>query len=147
MENVKYRWIWIIVVIIIIIVIIWAVWDMGRKFISTLSGSQVVPPVDTLASGGITFRLNSNETNLSYSGNIKDVPFSAIKSISLHKGKMGENGSLVSELEFRSEKAVKVIVEGELEVSEELADMLKSKEIYSLATFKSGMIRGQLIPC
>ncbi len=120
---------------------------MGRKFISTLSGSQVVPPVDTLASGGITFRLNSNETNLSYSGNIKDIPFSTIKSVSLHNGKIGENGPLISELEFRSKKAVKVIVEGELEVSEELADMLKSKEVYTLVTFKSEMIRGQLIPC
>ncbi len=120
---------------------------MGRKFISTLSGSQAVPPVDTIASGGITFHLNSNETMISYSGDIKDVSFSTIESVSLHRGKIGTNGPLLRELEYSSKKAIKVVVEGTLEVTDDLVDLLKMKELYALVVFASGMIRGQLIPC
>jgi len=84
--------------IIAVIVIIWLMWDLGRKYISTLRGSQAVPPVDTVASGGIMFYLNSSQKTLSYSGKIKDIPFQSIKSISLHKGKIGTNGPPIQAL-------------------------------------------------
>ena len=63
----------------------------ATDFVADLSGSQVVPPVDTAATGQATFQLNPDSTALSFTltvANIEDVRFSHI-----HCASAGANGA------------------------------------------------------
>ena len=60
------------------------------NFVADLSGSQVVPPVETVATGQATFQLNADSSELTFTltvANIEDVDSSHI-----HCASVGENG-------------------------------------------------------
>nr|QBK93149.1 MAG: CHRD chordin domain protein [Pithovirus LCPAC403] len=148
MENSKHRWLIILAVVIIIILVIWFIWDIGRKFIANLSGSQVVLPEDTNANGSVTFHLNSKETELSYNGDIRDVPFMSISSVAIHRGELGKNGPFVTNLDFKAKRAIEVVIEGVWDIPPSSVEALKEKDLYVLVTFNmentDSHIRGQI---
>lgn len=65
----------------------------SKNFVAPLEGGQEVPPVDTTAAGAAVFRLNEDETELSFKlivSNIEDVTQAHI-----HCGAPGVNGPVV----------------------------------------------------
>jgi hypothetical protein len=55
-----------------------------------LSGKEIVPPVETQATGEVTFTLSKNGKELAYTLTVKDIENATAAHI--HAGKKGENG-------------------------------------------------------
>jgi hypothetical protein len=66
----------------------------GReKFVANLSVSQVVPPIDSNATGSAEFEPTTEGTNISYTVNVTDI--NAVKGAHIHIGEVGQNGPIV----------------------------------------------------
>ncbi len=65
------------------------------KKIATLSGDQVVPPVNTTATGTAVFR-HPNDTAMSYKVNITGIHH--VNGINVNLGKRGINGAVIIDL-------------------------------------------------
>ena len=66
----------------------------GReKFVANLSVSQVVPPIDSKATGSAEFEPTTNGTSISYTVNVTDI--NAVKGAHIHIGEVGQNGPIV----------------------------------------------------
>ena len=74
----------------------------AAKFSATLSGNNEVPPVDTQATGKVTYRTASNETVIKYKVNI--TGFSDATGAHIHMGKAGANGDVIVDLLKDSKK-------------------------------------------
>jgi len=70
----------------------------GRSLVANLSGSQVVPPLRTSASGSATAELYPNTKQLNYLIEVIDLPKDVVSSIELHSGQDGEVGPLIRTL-------------------------------------------------
>ena len=69
--------------------------EISAKKIATLSGDQVVPPVNTKATGHATFK-HPDSTTMNYKVNITGIIHPT--GIGVHTGKMGSNGDLIVDL-------------------------------------------------
>ncbi|KCZ70398.1 CHRD domain-containing protein [Candidatus Methanoperedens nitroreducens] len=65
-----------------------------RNFAAHLLGNEEVPPVDTLAQGRATFRLNEDGTELSYRLNVSNIE--DVSMAHIHLGAAGMNGPVVA---------------------------------------------------
>ncbi len=66
----------------------------GReKFVANLSVSQVVPPIDSKATGSAEFEPTTGGTSISYTVNVTDI--NAVKGAHIHIGEVGQNGPIV----------------------------------------------------
>lgn len=102
-----------ILVIVIFFVALWIVYRRrratqggwysvgARSFVANLSGSQVVPPLKTVASGSATAELYPNTKQLNYLIEVIDLPKETVTSIELHSGHDGETGPLIRTLYSR----------------------------------------------
>ncbi len=132
--------------------------EISAKKIATLSGDQVVPPVNTKATGHATFK-HPDSTTMNYKVNITGI--SHPTGVGVHMGKMGSNGDLIVDLmkQAKSQSTdVGMSVTGSFTAQDligpmkgrtilELVDSMKSGDTYlSVDTDKhpTGEIRGQL---
>lgn len=74
----------------------------AAKFSATLSGNNEVPPVDTKATGMVTYRTAANETVIKYKVNL--TGFSDATGAHIHMGKAGANGDVIVDLLKDSKK-------------------------------------------
>ena len=66
----------------------------GReKFDADLSVSQVVPPIDSKATGSAEFEPTTDGTSISYTVNVTDI--NAVEGAHIHIGEVGQNGPIV----------------------------------------------------
>jgi CHRD domain-containing protein len=72
----------------------------AEKFVADLSVSQVVPPIDSKASGNAEFQSTTDGSSISYKVNVTDI--NAVKAAHIHIGEIGQNGDVVVTL-FKSE--------------------------------------------
>jgi hypothetical protein len=72
----------------------------AEKFVADLSVSQVVPPIDSKASGNAEFQSTTDGSSISYKVNVTDI--NAVKAAHIHIGEIGQNGDVVVIL-FKSE--------------------------------------------
>jgi len=132
--------------------------DISAKKIATLSGDQVVPPVNTKATGHATFK-HPDPTTMNYK-----VSFTGIShpiAIGVHIGKMGTNGDLIVDLMKQAQNQStngSMIVTGGFTAQDlvgpmkgktilELVDSMKSGDTYLIVDTEehpTGEIRGQL---
>ncbi len=77
----------------------------AQEFKAKLTGSEVVPPVKTKASGEAIFREFRGERRMFYRLNVSDIE--NVTAAHIHKGKKGENGPPVLVLYSGSKKAGK----------------------------------------
>jgi CHRD domain len=71
-----------------------------EKFVANLSVSQVVPPIDSKATGSAEFEPTTDASSISYTVNVTDI--NAVKAAHIHIGETGQNGPIVVTL-FKSE--------------------------------------------
>jgi hypothetical protein len=64
-----------------------------EKFVADLSVSQVIPPIDSKATGSAEFESTTNGTSISYTVNVTDI--NAVKGAHIHIGEVGQNGPIV----------------------------------------------------
>lgn len=64
----------------------------GASFVADLSGSQVVPPIETDAIGQATFRLNPDTSALTFELSVTDIE--NVIASHIHCASTGENGSV-----------------------------------------------------
>lgn len=146
MKDGSIRYVLIISLILFIILVIWLLMGVGQRYVSNLSGSQVVPPeYNPLSSGSIVFKVNAKETKLSYLGLIKDIPYKHINSVGLYIEKIGKNGDRICKLDYRPNTTLNSIIEGKWNISSEILSHLKTKNIYTLVEYRGGSLRGQLM--
>lgn len=74
--------------------------DPPHRFMATLSGDNLVPPVDTDATGFTLFNLNNDLDELDYHLSVTDIM--SVVQAHIHKGPAGENGPVVLFLYDRS---------------------------------------------
>ena len=74
----------------------------AAKFSATLSGNNEVPPVDTKATGTVSYRTAANETVIKYKVNI--TGFSDATGAHIHMEKAGANGDVIVDLLKDSKK-------------------------------------------
>jgi hypothetical protein len=132
--------------------------EIFAKKIATLSGDQVVPPVNTKATGHATFK-HPDSTTMNYKVNFTGIIHPT--GIGVHMGKTGSNGDLIVDLMKQAKiqsTNVGMIVTGSFTTQDligpmkgktilELVDSMKSGDTYlSVDTEKhpTGEIRGQL---
>jgi hypothetical protein len=72
----------------------------GEKFVADLSVSQVVPPIDSKATGNAEFQPTTDGSSMTYTINVTDI--NAVKAAHIHIGEKGQNGDVVVTL-FKSE--------------------------------------------
>lgn len=72
----------------------------AEKFVADLSVSQVVPPIDSKATGNAEFESTTDGSSISYTVNVTDI--NAVKAAHIHIGEIGQNGDVVATL-FKSE--------------------------------------------
>ena len=68
----------------------------AEKFVADLSVSQVVPPIDSEATGNAEFESNTDRSSISYTVNVTDI--NAVKAAHIHIGEIGQNGPIVVSL-------------------------------------------------
>ncbi|HAM50125.1 MAG TPA: CHRD domain protein [Nitrospiraceae bacterium] len=73
-----------------------------KSFKAALSGSEVVPPVTTIAKGEATFELSKNGKKLSYKVMVSDIE--NVTAAHIHMAKMGENGPPVAMIKIKVKK-------------------------------------------
>jgi len=132
--------------------------ESWAKKIATLSGSQVVPPVITNATGRATFK-HPDSTTMNFKVNITGI--TRPSGIGLHEGKIGSNGELIVNLMKHVNNqttATGLMITGSFTASDllgqihgktilDLVSMMKKDDTYiSVDTEKhpNGEIRGQL---
>ena len=71
-----------------------------EKFVADLSVSQVVPPIDSKATGKAEFEPTLDGSRIAYTVNVSDI--NAVKSAVIQIGEIGQNGDVVVTL-FKSE--------------------------------------------
>ncbi len=115
--------------------------DEPLAFKATLSGSQVVDPVETDASGEATLTLNEDLTTLSYTLTITDIE--EVTAAHIHLGARGVSGDVIFPIADSSFETTS----GEIELDEEQLDHLLSREYYFMVHTSQnpgGEIRGQI---
>lgn len=134
----------------------------GReKFVANLSVSQVIPPIDSKATGSAEFEPTTNASSISYTVNVTDI--NAVKAAHIHIGEIGQNGPIVVTL-FKSETPTGQLsgllskgnitsdkLEGPMAGKQlsDLIDVMKSEGAYvNVHTQQNpdGEIRGQIEP-
>lgn len=134
----------------------------GReKFVADLSVSQVVPPIDSKATGSAEFEPTTDASSISYTVNVTDID--AVKAAHIHIGEIGQNGPIVVTL-FKSETPTGQVsgllskgnitsdkLEGPMAGKQlsDLIDVMKSEGAYvNVHTQQNpdGEIRGQIEP-
>jgi hypothetical protein len=73
----------------------------ARSLVSSLTGSQVVPPLKTNVSGSFAGQLYPNTRQLNYLVEVVGLPLDTVTSIQLHQGFDGENGPIIKTLYSR----------------------------------------------
>jgi hypothetical protein len=71
-----------------------------EKFGADLSVSEIVPPIDSKATGSAEFEPTTDASSISYTVNVTDID--AVKAAHIHIGEIGQNGEIVVAL-FNSE--------------------------------------------
>src|SRR5215212_403130 len=72
----------------------------AEKFVADLSVSQVVPPIDSKATGNAEFEPTLDGSRIGYIVNVTDI--NAVKAADIQIGEIGQNGDVVVTL-FKSE--------------------------------------------
>jgi len=67
----------------------------ARSLVASLTGSQVIPPLRTTASGSFAGQLYPNTRQLNYLVEVVGLPLETVSSIQLHQGCDGENGPVI----------------------------------------------------
>lgn len=123
-----------------------------------LSGSEVVPPATTSATGEATFELSKNGKKLSYKITVKDIE--NVTAAHIHMGKMGEAGPPLAPIKMKAKKGKfsGTLAKGTI-TAKELMGSLKGKTVNDLvaeieagntyvnvhtAKYPDGEIRGQI---
>jgi hypothetical protein len=104
----------------------------GRSFEAELSGSNVIPPVKTMAKGEATFMLSKDGKSIAYKLTVKDME--NITAAHIHEGTEGNNGPPVAMLFAGPKKTGKfsgVLSEGTV-TGRKLMTSLKGKSVDSL---------------
>ncbi|MEO6263954.1 MAG: CHRD domain-containing protein [Luteimonas sp.] len=114
---------------------------------AVLNGGNVVSATDSEATGEATAVLQDDgkvRINLVFGGLASDVT-----GASLHTGTSAENGPPALPLDVRKNQTAGSLVDGELDLSEAVAQRMRDGETYLLVTtidHPAGAIRGQLVP-
>ncbi len=104
----------------------------GHTYKAKLSGSDVVPPVKTGASGEATFNKGKDTNEMTYKLHVKDLENAT--SAHIHEGKKGRNGPPVVSLFNGPRKETKfsgMLAEGTI-TAKDLSGSLKGKTIKDL---------------
>ncbi len=130
-----------------------------RSFKAELSGSDVVPPVKTMAKGEAAFMLSKDGESMTYKLTVKDIE--NVTAVHIHEGKPGKEGPPVAGLFAGPKKAGKfsgMLAEGTI-TERKLMSSLKGKSFDSLVKmiedgkayvnvhtdrYPDGEIRGQI---
>jgi hypothetical protein len=129
------------------------------SFQAKLLGNEEVPPVETMAKGEITFRLNRGEDELIYRLTLTDIE--EVTSAHIHTGRRGVKGERITTLFTEPKKrdiSGSLYAEGTItayqlvgslkgESLECLLQMMKAEETYvsvSTKRYPDGEIRGQI---
>lgn len=129
-----------------------------KSFKAMLSGSEVVPPATTSATGEATFELSKDGKKLSYKITVKDIE--NVTAAHIHKGKMGEAGPPLAPIQMKAKKGKfsGTLAKGTI-TAKELMGSLKGKTVNDLvaeieagntyvnvhtAKYPDGEIRGQI---
>ncbi len=103
-----------------------------KSFKAMLSGSEVVPAVETMAKGEATFTLSKDGNELGYNVIISDIE--NVSAAHIHRGKIGKNGPPVALIDIKAKKAGKfsgTLAEGKI-TAKELMGSLKGKSVKDL---------------
>ena len=132
-----------------------------NKFKAELSGSEVVPPVKTMAKGETIFELNKSGDELKYKLTVRDI--ANVTAVHIHDGKVGKNGPPIVSLYAGPKKEGKfseTLSEGTI-TAKDLIGQLKGKLFSHLIQmiedghayanvhtdkYPDGEIRGQIKP-
>lgn len=105
-----------------------------QTFTTQMSGSEEVPPVDSLGSGTSEFNLSSDGSSIGYKLNVTGI--SGITAAHIHSGNVGENGPVIVTL-FNSDTPTDeingLLSEGTISASD-LEGPLEGKEISDLVS-------------
>lgn len=128
--------------------------------VSTLSGSQEVPPVTTVAGGSATFELSADRTRVHYTVDVSGIPTDQILQAHLHVAPIGVNGPVV--LFLAHGPPASLPLQGELTAANlipntdagiidfgNFVEALLAGDVYvnvHTMTYPGGEIRGQLVP-
>nr|QBK93597.1 MAG: CHRD chordin domain protein [Pithovirus LCPAC404] len=142
------KWLQIIIIVIVVLLIVWWLYSLGCKFVATINGSQVVPPIDTYASGSGIFQLSSNQSSLNYDITTQGLVLSQITGAFVQRGAVGNNGPIVKVLDRQGINMRGNWTSDEIQpLTPELVDDLENELLYVNITtvgFPNGQIRGQL---
>jgi len=97
------------------------------RFKAELSGSEVVPPVKTVAKGEATFQLSKDGNELTYKLTVTDIE--NVTAVHIHDGKYGKNGPPIVSLYAGPKKEGKfsgTLSEGKI-TAKDLMGQLKGK--------------------
>lgn len=133
--------------------------NLVRDFAAELNGSQVVPPVSTIATGDATAKVDISDTQVEYRVEVSNL--SDIQSAHIHLAPSGQNGDVVAVLYPGPTKPgsfTGLLCEGTL-LTADLKGPLAGKDVKALVSamragstyvnvhtdsFPAGEIRGQL---
>jgi hypothetical protein len=130
-----------------------------HSFKAELSGSNIVPPIKTMAKGEATFMVGKDGKSITYKLTVKNIE--NITAAHIHEGKRGKNGPPVAMLFAGPEKTGKfsgtlsegTITQGKLMTSlkgkslDSLIKMIRGGEAYvnvHTEKYPEGEIRGQI---
>lgn len=103
-----------------------------KSFNAVFSGSQVVPPVTTMAKGEGTFTPGKDGKELMYKVTVSDIE--NVTAVHIHSGKMGKNGPPVAVIDLKGKKTGRfsgTLAEGKI-TAKQLIGPLKGKTVKDL---------------
>ncbi|HXX57243.1 MAG TPA: CHRD domain-containing protein [Thermodesulfovibrionales bacterium] len=103
-----------------------------KSFKAMLSGSEVVPAVETMAKGEATFTLSKDGNELSYKVTVSDIE--NVTAAHIHMGKAGKSGPPLALIDVKGKKAGKfsgTLAEGKI-TAKELMGSLMGKSVKDL---------------
>ena len=111
----------------------------GQSFSATLSGSDEVPPTESNSTGTANFKVNDNNSQLSYWLNITGIK--KVNQAHIHNGSTGENGDIIATLSKGKsakgdDRPPQIGFAGNI-TKDELQGPLKDKEISDLVSLMS----------
>jgi hypothetical protein len=111
----------------------------GQSFSATLSGSDEVPPTESNSTGTAKFKVNDNNSQLSYWVNITGIK--KVNQAHIHNGSTGENGDIIVTLSKGKsakgdDRPPHIGFAGNI-TKDELQGPLKDKEISDLVNLMS----------
>jgi hypothetical protein len=122
------------VILLLVIGLAAAAFAAEKSFKATLSGSEVVPPVTTMAKGEATFELSKDGKKLSYEVKVSDIE--NVTASHIHMGKTGENGPPVAMIQIKGKHSGKfsgTLAKGTI-TAKDLMTSLKGKTVGDLAS-------------